>query len=357
MIGSFRLPINITSSGDTTAPTILTAKVEDANPNKLVVVFSEVVDITDITGLTITGDATPTLSAPTGSGTNTITFTLSTALTNGQSVTLNVASSNTIEDAANNSLAATTQAIINNVAASSTVDADYQAVLDYATTNAIALPDASQQSIDNQILIDYKATGAWVKDDAFMKFTGTATPAFKLIDWKRLITMVAYGSLTWSDTGAKGNAANAYIDPLYVAATNGVNWKANDAGIVVGINQLNTIDSAILGYNTIGNQKTRVFAFGGTRLDHWQLNNNTRIESKAITGLSGLYIDTTQQTLIKDSSESIPSSTQYLPQDSLYLLCYNDYGTAASFTDAELSFVTFGADKRAEHAAMKTVLE
>ena len=110
---------NITiASSDTTAPTILIATVEDANPNKLVVVFSEVVTIANTTGLTITGAATPTLSAPTGSGSNTITFTLSTALTNGQSVTLNVASSNTIKDAANNALAATTKAITNNVAAS-----------------------------------------------------------------------------------------------------------------------------------------------------------------------------------------------------------------------------------------------
>jgi len=117
MIGSFRLPISLTSSGDTTAPTITTAKVENANPDKLVVVFSEVVTITNTTGLTITGAATPTLSAPTGGGSNTITFTLSTALTNGQAVTLNVASSNTIKDAANNALAATTETITNNVAA------------------------------------------------------------------------------------------------------------------------------------------------------------------------------------------------------------------------------------------------
>jgi len=117
MIGSFRLPISLTSSGDTTAPTITSATVENVNPNKLVVVFSEVVTITNTTGLTITGAATPTLSAPTGNGSNTITFTLSAALTNGQSVTLNVASSNTIKDPANNSLAAATKTITNNVAA------------------------------------------------------------------------------------------------------------------------------------------------------------------------------------------------------------------------------------------------
>jgi len=106
------------SAGDITAPTITTATVDDANPDKLVVVFSEVVTITNTTGLTITGAATPTLSAPTGGGSTTITFTLSTALTNGQAVTLNVASSNTIKDTANNSLAATTKSITNNVAAS-----------------------------------------------------------------------------------------------------------------------------------------------------------------------------------------------------------------------------------------------
>ena len=104
------------AAADTTAPTITTATVEDANKDKLVVVFSEVVNITDVTGLTITGDVTPTLSAPTGTGTNTITFTLSAALTTGQSVTLNVAGTNTIEDADANALAVTTKAITNNVA-------------------------------------------------------------------------------------------------------------------------------------------------------------------------------------------------------------------------------------------------
>ena len=119
MIGSFRLPVSLTSGG-TSAPTIISAKVEDANPDKLVVVFSEPINITDVTGLTITGDVTPTLSVPTGGGTDTITFTLSAALTNGQAVTLNVASSNTIEDTASNALAATTKEITNNVAVVST---------------------------------------------------------------------------------------------------------------------------------------------------------------------------------------------------------------------------------------------
>lgn len=100
---------------DITAPTISSATVEDANPSILVVGFNEVVTITDVTGLTIAGAATPTLSAPTGSGTNTLSFTLSAPLTSGQTVTLEVAGTNNIIDGASNALVAISQAITNNV--------------------------------------------------------------------------------------------------------------------------------------------------------------------------------------------------------------------------------------------------
>lgn len=104
-----------TAPVDTTAPTIISATVENANPSTLVVVFSEVVTITDVTGLTIAGAATPTLSIPTGSGTNTLSFTLSAPLTSGQTVTLEVAGTNNIIDGASNALVAISQAITNNV--------------------------------------------------------------------------------------------------------------------------------------------------------------------------------------------------------------------------------------------------
>ena len=349
---------NITiASSDTTAPTITTATVEDVNPNKLVVVFSEVVTITDSTGLTITGAATPTLSAPTGSGTDTITFTLSAALTNGQSVTLNVASSNTIKDAANNALAATTEAITNNVAASSTVDADYQAVLDYATAQSIALPDAAQQSIDNQLLIDYKATGAWVKDDCFMKFTGTASAAFKLIDWKRLITMVAYGSLTWSTTGAKGNGTNAYVDTKYIPATTGNNWSDTNAGTTVVLNNLGTIPGMVSGNKNGAGPETRIYNADDAN-DNFKVNNQS-IYNELIIGLNGVYLNDSDIVSITNTTLTAPYGTYspFSPQDEMYLFAYHRDNIAKVFSDVEISFLTWGADKRAEHAAIKTVLE
>lgn len=219
-------------SGGDTAPTITSATVEDVNPDKLVVVFSEVVNITNVTGLTITGDAAPTLSALTGSGTDTITFTLSVALTNGQSVTLNVASINTIKDAANNALAATTVAITNNVAAGgSAYDPDYQAVLDYCIANSIPLPADVKKSSDNQRVIDDKANGLFDRCDYYFIFDGEADVAYKLVCYKRLISATPFGSLIWSTSGVQGNKANAYINIHYKPSTDAVNYSLNDASI------------------------------------------------------------------------------------------------------------------------------
>ena len=211
---------------DTTAPTITTATVEDANPNKLVVVFSEVVTITNTTGLTITGAATPTLSAPTGSGTDTITFTLSAALTNGQSVTLNVASSNTIKDAANNSLAATTPAITNNVAAfiyeaettsyMNAVAIPNDNTVYYATTPQEITGAALWTSVDTFVAA-LKTNSILSKMKAIYPFIGgtAATHKWNLInpqDTDAAYRLVFFGSLIHSKTGMQGNGSNTYAN-------------------------------------------------------------------------------------------------------------------------------------------------
>ena len=234
MIGSFRLPVSLTSSVDTTAPTILSATVEDANPDKLVVVFSEVVDITDITGLTITGDATPTLSAPTGTGSDTITLTLSTVLTNGQSVTLNVSSSNTIEDAANNSLAATTQAVINNVAAVSSYEAETTAYMNavgipndttvyYATTPQEITGAAMWTAIDNYvkalkdnlIYSKFKAIYPLIGDTVLKMKWNLKNP----LDTDAAFRLAFFGSGILSATGWTGNGLNAYLETFLNQST------------------------------------------------------------------------------------------------------------------------------------------
>ena len=348
MIGSFRLPISITSGG-TSAPTIISVKVEDANPDKLVVVFSEVVNITDVTGLTITGAATPIISASTGSGTNTITFTLSTALTNGQSVTLNVASSNTIKDAANNALAATTKAITNNVAVVN-YDVDYQAVLDAVVAAGDTLPSTAQQDIDNQFMIDYKATGAWDKDDVVYKFKGTSSIGYKLMCWKRLVKAEAFGSLTWSDSGVKGNGTNAYIKSGYIPSA--VNkWSLNDASVALSSFSLNTTGCITGTYPAAGT----IYVAPRTNTSYYAINSSlhsTEVDYRTLgytsynrISPSFLTIDTTD---IAKNSDAVGSIE-------LYIFARNDNGTADVFGDAGLEFMSFGSSKKSIHNTIKAI--
>ena len=349
MIGSFRLPISVTSSGDTTAPTILSATVEDANPNKLVVVFSEVVTITDITGLTITGDATPTLSAPTGSGTDIITFTLSTALTNGQSVTLNVASSNTIKDAANNALAAATKAITNNVAV--TYEAETTSYM-----NTIAIPDNSSASIYtgvsnngvwlavNEYITDLKTAVIYNKlHYNYLRVGGDITKqSVDLIDPTR--SGQYFGSWVFGKDGATANGTNCYFkaiaNPLVLAPT------SNNFGISVVINS-STESSSVTVYGIYSGSGTdmRVQLYLNTSGINPFLGKSVGIYPLVLTGffstsrtsdIAKSYLNGVEKLSSSQSGTVLPDAEVY---EGASNWAYN--GTVANYIECDLGVTAY----------------
>jgi len=248
------------------------------------------------------------------------------------------------------------------VAAVVSYDADYQAVLDYATAQSIALPTSTQQDIDNQLLIDYKATGAWAKDDVFLKFKGTASAAFKLICWKRLVKAVGYGGLTWSDSGVVGNGTNGYIDSLFNPTTNGVNYTLNNAGLVyVSTLSVNEI-KAVFGSYEGSNDTYILFKFSSSTESYMYLHNGGNI----VTGIPGelgvnaLYRLSNSQLkgISGDGTIKSPTYTAVgLPNQNIYILGRNNSGTTDLLSTERISYATLGSSKDAEHAAMKTVLE
>lgn len=126
---------------DVTPPTVTSATVEDADQDALVVVFSEVVTITDTTGLSLDGSWTGTsITGVSGSGTNTLTFALDTPVANGESGNFVYGGTNNIIDGSANALAAGSTAVTNNVAASIIVMQD-----DFTGTT----PDTSKWTIVN----------------------------------------------------------------------------------------------------------------------------------------------------------------------------------------------------------------
>ncbi len=93
------------SPADTTAPVVESATVEDQDRDTLVVVFNEVIGATDLSGFSLEG-TTASLYLMTGSGTNTLTITLSSDIVYGETVTLSYNRAlGDVVDGANNPLA------------------------------------------------------------------------------------------------------------------------------------------------------------------------------------------------------------------------------------------------------------
>lgn len=110
-------------------------------------------------------------------------------------------------------------------------DADYVAILNYATTQGYTKPSAAQQIKQNKLLVDLKAAGIWSKLDTFGVFATDGNSDFALIDWKRLIQYTAVNSPTFTTNGGfAGNGTSSYIDTNFNPSTQGINYTLDNAG-------------------------------------------------------------------------------------------------------------------------------
>jgi hypothetical protein len=110
-------------------------------------------------------------------------------------------------------------------------DADYQAVLNYATAQGYTLPSSSQQLLQEQLLKDLKSGGIWSKLDTFAVFATDGNSDFALIDWKRLSQYTAVNSPTFTTNGGfTGNGTSSYIDTNFNPSVGTNKYLLNNAG-------------------------------------------------------------------------------------------------------------------------------
>lgn len=114
----------------------------------------------------------------------------------------------------------------------SSFDADYQAVLNRATTLGYTLPSASQQIIQNNLVLSLKAGGIWTKLDVLYIFANNGGSNFATLNWKAptLYQSSLIDTPTFTiNEGFTGNGTSSYIDTNFNPATQGVNYTLNDA--------------------------------------------------------------------------------------------------------------------------------
>ena len=239
-------------------------------------------------------------------------------------------------------------------------DPDYQAVLDYMTAEGITLPDSAQQQVHNDIMVGLKSTGRWDKSDAVLVLSGTGSVASKLVDWKRLIQVDAFGSLTWNNTGVRGNGSNAYIDPLFIPL-NGVNYQLNDASVITKATYVSPASEepgSIFGVDD-GTSKAsylRLISRIYTRLN----DNYTFIQPDDTS--SGLISVTRSAAdkfkIINEAGEkTITANSVARPTEKMTFLNYKENGTNKYFSKDEISCILIGSSvSTSEHNELKSIL-
>lgn len=198
--------------GDTTPPTVVSATVENANPNQVVVVFSESVTVTTA-GWSFRRNTTNwAVSSVAGSGT-TWTFTMATSAASGETIdrSYNPATGATVDGAANELGSFTNASVTNNVGGS--FDSDAQAYFTAVEGGGYTFATGEKNAI-NTFVVGLKADSLWTPCVALYPMIGST-----------------YGSMKWNLKNPL-NTDGAYRleeigTPLYTA--NGAKCEVGEA--------------------------------------------------------------------------------------------------------------------------------
>lgn len=114
----------------------------------------------------------------------------------------------------------------------SSFDADYQAVLNRATTLGYTLPSASQQIKQNALVLSLKLGGIWNKLDVLYIFANDGGSDFGTLNWiaPTLNQSTLVNSPTYiTNIGFQGNGTSSYINTNFNAVIQGVNYVQDNA--------------------------------------------------------------------------------------------------------------------------------
>lgn len=253
-----------------------------------------------------------------------------------------------------------------NQSSGQSVDSDYQAVLDRATTLGYTLPSAGQQVKQNQLVVDLKAAGVWSLLDVFYVFATDGNNNFATLNWKAPLSykITITGTVTFTaDQGFNGNGTTGYLATGFNPSTNGVNLVLNsssigayiynhvtenryDAGVApsfVGSSPLLYLrgDDGFSSYTYAVNQApSATGGNGGNSVGFWMAQRKDA--SNVYMFKNGAQVDTDA-----DASTAVPNGQ-------MYVLCLNNGGTPNFFSTKKLSMFFMGASLNGLESAFYT---
>jgi hypothetical protein len=204
-------------------------------------------------------------------------------------------------------------------------DADYQAILDRATTLGYTLPSASVQAKQNTLLTSMKADGVWAKLDVFYVFAQDGGSSFGTLNWKNpnanQSTLVNAPTFV-SNGGFTGNGTSSYIDTNFNPATQGVQYTQNNASRYFFAHAIGTgrFDGNTSGTNSMFlgvSASQRINAGSNTAvppIDFTSAVNTKSLHRTSSTAVTA-YNSTTAQIAVQTSA-AMTSATQWILRSS-----------------------------------------
>ena len=226
-------------------------------------------------------------------------------------------------------------------------EAEYKAILDYATTNSYALPSEAQRLKQNTLLSSLKTSGVWSKLDTFANFATDGSTQFALIDWKRLTQYTAILSPTFTtNEGFTGNGTSSYISTNFNPTIGTNKYLLNNASrYIYTLNVVNIFDGVELSAeNRIGTSGTAQRINQGSIVINSAYSFTTGAGMKSIHRTSStnveLFSGTTQASRTANSN-SVVNANQLISRS---LLTYSAnrvsmYAMGASLVTENTAFV------------------
>jgi hypothetical protein len=221
------------------------------------------------------------------------------------------------------------------------IDSDYQAILNFATANSIALPSAAEQTMNNATMYDLKASGVWAKSDALWVTTNVGNSAFATLNWKNPASfrLVVVNSVTWSNvTGFQGDGVSGHMTTSFNAATNGVNYTLNNAGIMFSVTiaaSTSPSRSPLIGLSTT---RGRV---SNSAIDPQRINSDTNSTASIVMAGTGMRsinrISSTEVTFVGATSATLTLASTAVTSDSFML-----FRSGSGYGDPAIGFVAIG---------------
>jgi hypothetical protein len=110
-------------------------------------------------------------------------------------------------------------------------DSDYQAILNYATSQGYTLPSASGQTLQNDLVVSLKSAGIWNDLDIFYVFATDGDSDFSRINWKNpsSFEVVETGTVTFNTNQGWNATSGGYLATNFTPSTQSTAYTVNDA--------------------------------------------------------------------------------------------------------------------------------